>query len=58
MPIDLSHKKNSIIWGNDYQAILNVEGTLPAVITYSDIQGGYAGAGNIDMDPLFRDPVN
>lgn len=24
--------------------------------TYSDVQGGFAGAGNIDADPLFADP--
>ena len=31
-------------------------GTL-ATITYSDVEGGYAGAGNIDADPLFVDPA-
>ncbi len=28
----------------------------PAVVTYSDIQGGWPGIGNIDADPLFVDP--
>ncbi|MEE9554512.1 MAG: right-handed parallel beta-helix repeat-containing protein [candidate division Zixibacteria bacterium] len=27
-------------------------------ITYSNIQGGWEGEGNIDTDPLFRDPEN
>ncbi|HSH16655.1 MAG TPA: right-handed parallel beta-helix repeat-containing protein, partial [Verrucomicrobiae bacterium] len=27
-----------------------------ASVTYSNVQGGYAGAGNIDADPLFRNP--
>ncbi len=27
-------------------------------ITYSNIQGGWEGEGNIDIDPLFRDPDN
>lgn len=40
---------NSIVWGNvpdQFDGIGNV-------ITYSDIQGGHAGAGNIDADPMF-----
>jgi len=27
------------------------------VITYCDVQGGWQGIGNIDSDPLFRDPA-
>jgi len=49
---------NSIIWANDAPAgpqIYNYSG--PFEITYSDIQGGWPGAGNIDIDPLFRDPA-
>lgn len=30
---------------------------MPSV-TYSDIQGGHTGTGNIDADPLFVDPAN
>jgi len=33
------------------------QGSMP-VVTYSNIQGGWAGNGNIDIDPLFRDAVN
>ncbi len=40
---------NCIIWGNVPQQIT---GGVP-LIYYSDIQGGYPGAGNIDADPLF-----
>jgi hypothetical protein len=29
-----------------------------ADISYSCIQGGYSGPGNISEDPLFRDPAN
>ncbi|HKR05213.1 MAG TPA: T9SS type A sorting domain-containing protein [Bacteroidia bacterium] len=29
-----------------------------ASVTYSDIQGGYAGSGNIDTDPLFTDTAS
>jgi len=27
----------------------------PAIVTYSDVQGGYPGTGNIDADPMFHD---
>lgn len=50
--------KNSIIWNNNWGAIRNDAGTLLAGITYSDIQGGYSGVGNIDANPLFKDQVN
>jgi hypothetical protein len=42
---------NSIIWGNvpSGSPIWAVGGTV--VVTYSDVQGGYAGEGNIDLDP-------
>ncbi len=29
-----------------------------ALVSYSDIQGGYAGTGNINLDPLFVDALN
>jgi hypothetical protein len=28
------------------------------IVSYSNIEGGWLGAGNIDEDPLFRDPEN
>jgi hypothetical protein len=40
---------NSIVWGNfSYQISGN------ATVTYSDIEGGYNGEGNIEADPLFE----
>ena len=52
---------NSIIWLNRFQEALsqieNSDSSSPSV-TYSDIQGGYAGEGNIDADPMFKDPAN
>jgi beta propeller repeat protein/parallel beta-helix repeat protein len=47
---------NSIVYfnGNGAAQIVNSTGT----VTYSDIQGSYEGAGNIDTDPLFADPAN
>jgi hypothetical protein len=41
---------NSIIWGNLDGAIYN-EGAI--TVTYSNIQEGYAGQGNISLPPLF-----
>lgn len=29
-----------------------------AFVTYSDIEGGWSGTGNLDVDPLFRDSEN
>jgi parallel beta-helix repeat protein len=46
---------NTIFWGNsastNNEINLSNGGTVNA--TYSDIQGGWAGTGNIDADPLF-----
>ena len=45
---------NSIVYFNGGAAqIANSTGT----VTYSDVQGSYPGAGNIDADPLFADPA-
>ena len=35
-----------------------VDTSSSITITYSDIQGGWEGEGNIDVDPLLRDPEN
>jgi predicted outer membrane repeat protein len=43
---------NCIVWNNGTPQIAD------ATVTYSDIQGGYPGVGNIDADPLFVDPGN
>ena len=42
---------NSIVWGNTPEAIVTDSSTLQ--VTYCDIEGGWAGTGNIDSDPLF-----
>lgn len=47
---------NSIIWANLPQQIADTQGTIS--VTYSDVQGGFVGEGNIDADPLFADPGN
>lgn len=47
---------NSIIWGNLPDQYINVNGGA-MTITYSDIQGGFSGTGNINIDPLFVAPI-
>jgi hypothetical protein len=48
---------NCIFWGNTSNQIYG--GGFPQpIITYSDVQGGYEGIGNINSDPLFIDPIN
>ncbi|MCB0550117.1 MAG: hypothetical protein KDD19_21290, partial [Phaeodactylibacter sp.] len=52
--------KNCIVWGNNApnaNPFFNSQGSN-IDISYSIVQGGYAGAGNIDEDPLFVDPAN
>jgi len=46
---------NSIIYYNGAGSI-EVQGGAPAVITYTDLQGGWTGEGNIDADPHFSEP--
>ena len=47
---------NCILWGDTPGEISNT--SLSPVVTYSDIQGGYSGTGNINADPLFVDQAN
>ncbi|MBL8897090.1 MAG: right-handed parallel beta-helix repeat-containing protein, partial [Planctomycetes bacterium] len=42
-----------IVWGNTPNQLLNVVN-----VTYSDVQGGLAGTGNVNTDPLFVDPAS
>jgi hypothetical protein len=48
---------NCILWGDGPQEMYNDEDSWP-VVTYSDIEGGYPGEGNIDAYPWFVDPDN
>ncbi|UCG59588.1 MAG: right-handed parallel beta-helix repeat-containing protein [Phycisphaerales bacterium] len=45
---------NCIFWGDTPNEIYN-EGTASPTITYCDVQGGWTGTGNIDLDPMFAD---
>jgi len=46
---------NSILWGNVPDEIYMNPNSTPSFpsVTFSDVQGGYGGAGNINVDPLF-----
>jgi hypothetical protein len=45
---------NTIIWGNEQYQIETQEST--PVVSFSDVQGGYRGDGNMDADPCFFAP--
>jgi hypothetical protein len=45
---------NSVFWDNGATAPLNNAGGTVSV-THSDVQHGYAGTGNLDVDPAFAD---
>ena len=50
---------NSIIYYNGIESdFIQIDNNVTATITYSDVQGGWPGQGNIDADPLFADPDN
>ncbi|UCE67846.1 MAG: right-handed parallel beta-helix repeat-containing protein [Candidatus Zixiibacteriota bacterium] len=49
---------NTILWADSAPTGIEIDldnSSTPSV-SYSDIQGGWSGYGNIDIDPLFRDP--
>lgn len=45
---------NTIVWGNDDYQIQTDESVME--VTFSDVQSGYHGEGNMDLDPRFLDP--
>ncbi len=47
---------NCIVWGNSASSAVQVGGA-PSV-RYCDVEGGFAGAGNIALDPLFVDALS
>ncbi|MCP4645270.1 MAG: hypothetical protein GY851_32810, partial [bacterium] len=49
---------NSIFWGDEAAGFEDELGGSGAhSVTYSDVQGGHTGNGNIDLDPAFIDPL-
>jgi hypothetical protein len=47
---------NTILWDNPGGEIVDADGGS-ATASYSDVQGGYDGPGNIDADPQLVDPA-
>ncbi|MBT8380462.1 MAG: T9SS type A sorting domain-containing protein [Ignavibacteria bacterium] len=47
---------NSIIWGNLPPTNPQIDGG--AFVNYSNVEGGFTGTGNLDIDPMFIDQVN
>jgi predicted enzyme related to lactoylglutathione lyase len=45
---------NCILWNNSNEILNDVNSTIK--VTYSDVQSGWPGEGNIDAVPLFVDP--
>jgi hypothetical protein len=53
-PYDDPRIKNCIVWGNQPDELY----TSTATVTYCDIEGGWEGVGNTDVDPEFVDEAN
>ena len=51
---------NSIVWGNENEEIVvdSSYGSSDITVVYSDVEGGWAGTGNIDADPHFVDSTD
>lgn len=48
--------QNSIVWENFPEQLFTSSGSFN--VEYSDIQGGWSGTGNINLNPLFVNPGN
>jgi len=46
---------NSILWNNENMELLLYGYGCTSDVSYTDIQGGWQGTGNIDIDPMFSD---
>lgn len=52
---------NGILWQNlagTNPEISEFDGSSIVTVSYSDVLGGWPGTGNLDVDPLFVDPLN
>ena len=49
--------RNSIVWNNDGAAISLIGSVSPNPVLFSNVQGYYAGQGNINVNPSFRSPA-
>jgi len=52
--------QHTILWNDQAPSNLEIycRGSTPLHVSYSDVQGGWPGEGNIDEDPLFVDAPN
>jgi hypothetical protein len=50
--------KNSIIWNNRGSNQIRLTGSSVGEVSNSIVQGGFTGAGNLNVDPLFLEPIN
>jgi hypothetical protein len=49
---------NCIVWGNDVDGTSDIYSANSVLsVFFSDIRGGWEGSGNIDLHPLFLDPL-
>jgi len=60
--MDLSHPNisNSVLYGNTAPdgPEIYLYSSSEVTVSYSDIEGGWEGVGNVDVDPQFRDPAS
>jgi hypothetical protein len=51
--------ENSIVWANAAATAPQITAPVATIsVQFTDVQGGYAGAGNLDVDPLFEHPLS
>ncbi|MBN3036230.1 MAG: right-handed parallel beta-helix repeat-containing protein [Bacteroidales bacterium] len=55
IPLSAPSLNDCILWDNQPQEIYAPSSNL--VVTYSDVQGGWPGTGNINGDPMFINPA-
>jgi hypothetical protein len=46
---------NCVLWGNVPDSIA---GPVDVIVRYCDVEGGFTGTGNVDLDPTFVDAAN
>jgi hypothetical protein len=51
-----AYVNNCIFWGSENQIYIDDPFAAPTFVRYSNVQGGWEGEGNIDVDPLFVNP--
>jgi hypothetical protein len=60
--MDLSNPSvtNCVLYGNSAPEgpVIYLDRSSTVTVTYSDIEGGWQGEGNVDVDPMFRDPAS